>query len=133
MSADAVSRHILLLDDEKAVRDGLSRMLKSRGHQCTAAPTGELLLEIFTQDRQNGVNFDLGILDIKIVGGMGGIETMQRLKEIDSHLPLLSMSGYPVETLFKRGENGGFAAHLIKPFSAESLSAEIERLCVSTK
>jgi len=124
-----ISRHILLLDDEKAVRDGLTRLLKSLGHLCSAAPTGEVLLDIYKQGRQDGISFDLGILDVKIVGGMGGIETMQSLKRVGSCLPLLSMSGYPVETLFQQGEDRGFAGHLVKPFRADYLSAEIERVC----
>ena len=123
------SRRILLLDDEKAVRDALTRLLKARGHLCSTAPTGEILLEILEHSRLSGVSFDLAILDIKIVGGMGGIETMQRITEMDSSIPVISMSGYPVETLFEDDENTGFAGHLEKPFSAQHLSAEIERIC----
>ncbi len=122
------SRYILLLDDEKPVRDALSRLLKARGHHCTTAPTGEVLMEILEQSRQSGINHDLAILDIKIVGGMGGIETMQRIALMDPHIPVISMSGYPVETLFGEGERDGFAGHLEKPFSARQLSREIERV-----
>jgi len=123
------SRRILLLDDEKAVRDALTRLLKARGHLCSTAPTGEILLEILERSQQSGIEFDLAILDIKIVGGMGGIETMQRIAEMDSSLPVISMSGYPIETLFDDVENTRFAGHLEKPFSAQRLSAEIERIC----
>jgi len=123
------SRHILLLDDEKPVRDALSRVLRARGHQCTAAATGEILLDILEQGRHTGISFDLAILDIRIVGGMGGIETMKRIKQIDSSLPIMSMSGNPVETLFIGDESSGFVRHLEKPFSAEHLSAAIEHAC----
>lgn len=123
------SRRILLLDDEKAVRDALTRLLKARGHLCSTAPTGEILLEILEHSRHLGICFDLAILDIKIVGGMGGIETMQRITAMDSSIPVISMSGYPVETLFDDNESTGFAGHLEKPFSAQRLSAEIERIC----
>ena len=132
-SADATkSRHILLLDDEKAVRDALSRLLKARGHHCVTAKTGEVLLEILEHSHQSGVSHDLIILDIKIVGGMGGIETMQRLTQMHCNIPVISMSGYPVETLFDEGERAGFVGHLEKPFSAQLLSAEIDRACSSS-
>lgn len=123
------SRHILLLDDEKAVRIALSRLLKARGHRCTTAATGEILLDIFERSHQTDVNFDLAILDIKILGGMGGIETMQKMKQIDNNIPIVSMSGNPADTLFKGDEGSGFVSHLEKPFSAEHLSSEIERIC----
>jgi len=123
------SRHILLLDDEKAVRVALSRLLKARGHRCSAAATGEILLDIFERSRRTDINFDLAILDIKILGGMGGIETMQKMKQIDNSIPIMSMSGNPADTLFKGDEASGFVTHLEKPFSAEHLSFEIERIC----
>ncbi len=127
--ASTNSRHILLLDDEKAVRDALSRVLKARGHQCSTAPTGEVLLEILERGRQTGIQYDLAILDIKIVGGLGGIETLQKIRQSGSTMPVVSMSGYPVETVFDGVDTSGFVGHLEKPFSAEQLSDEIERLC----
>ncbi len=128
----AQSRHIILLDDEKTVRDALSRLLKSKGHHCTTAPTGEVLLEIIEHSPDTGATHDLVILDIKIAGGMGGIETMQRLSETNCNIPVISMSGYPVETLFDEGEREGFVGHLEKPFSAQQLSAEIDRVFSSS-
>jgi len=128
---DTSSRQILLLDDEKAVLDALSRLLRARGHQCSTAPTGEILLDILQQAVQTGVRYDLAILDIKIVGGMGGIETMKKIKQIDSRIPILSMSGYPVDTLFKGNECNEFEGHLQKPFSAQHLSTEIDRVCTN--
>jgi len=123
------SRHILLLDDEPAVRDALSRVLKSHGYLCSAAATGETLLNILEGGLQSGISYDLAILDIKIIGGMAGIETMQKIKQFDSRLPALSMSGYPPETLFDGSESSGFVGHLEKPFKGVELVAEIERVC----
>lgn len=123
------SRHILLLDDEKAVRDALTRLLKACGHYCSTAPTGEILLDLLEHSRQTDMHYDLAILDIKIVGGMGGIETMQRILQIDCSISVISMSGYPVETLLDEADSNGFVGHLEKPFSGKQLSAEIERVC----
>jgi len=131
LSRQTTSRHILLLDDEKPVLDALSRLLRARGHQCSTALSGEMLLEVLEHGSQNGVRYDLAILDIKIVGGMGGIETMQEIKQLDIGLPMLSMSGNPVDTLFHDNESCGFVGHLEKPFSAEHLTAEIERVCTT--
>jgi len=128
-SNDKKSRRILVLDDEKAVRDALTRLLQSQGYQCSTAATGEILLDILERGNQTDIKYDLAILDIKIAGGIGGIETMHRIVEIDRSIPVISMSGYPVETLFDEKNSIGFVGHLEKPFSAKELSVAIERVC----
>ena len=128
--ADTRARHILLLDDELAVREALARVLKWNGHQCTTAYTGEELLELVKAASLTNTHYDLAILDIKIFGGMDGIETMQRMKELGSAIPVISMSGYHTEDIFSSEEERvGFAGHLKKPFNKLELLSEIERLC----
>ena len=63
--ADNRARHILLLDDELAVREALARVLKWNGHQCTTAHTGEELLELVNAASLTNTHYDLAILDIK--------------------------------------------------------------------
>jgi len=132
-TVDINSRYILLLDDETAVLQALSRVLKDRGHYCSSATTGEVLLETIDQASQTGIKYDLAILDIKIPDGMGGIETMQKMQKLDSEIPVISMSGYPVESLFTGDESEGFVGHLEKPFSADDMSAEIKRICATPR
>ncbi|MDC0434790.1 response regulator [bacterium] len=124
------SRHILLLDDELAVRVALARVLKRNGYQCTTAHTGEEALEIVKSAILKNTHFDLAILDIKIFGGMDGIETMQKMKDLGSKIPMISMSGYDTEDLFSSDKDRtGFAGHLQKPFDKFELLNEIERFC----
>jgi len=46
---------------------------------------------------------------------------MQRVMQIDSSLPVMSMSGTPVNTLFAGEESNGFVAHLEKHFVVLSI------------
>lgn len=127
---DTHTRHILLLDDELAVRVALARVLKWNGHQCTTAHTGEEVVEIIKLANQTNTHYDLAILDIKIFGGMGGVETMRKMKELGSVIPVISMSGYREEDIFtSEADRTGFAGHLHKPFDKSDLLGEIERLC----
>ncbi len=129
-STSTEARHILLLDDELAVRVAMARVLKWNGHQCTTAHTGEELLELVKSASQNNIKYDLAILDIKIFGGMGGIEAMQKMKESGCAIPIISMSGYGTEDIFSSEEDRTeFAGHLQKPFNKLKLLSEIERLC----
>ena len=124
------ARHILLLDDELAVREALSRVLKWNGLECTTAYTGEELLELLESASLTNTHYDLAILDIKIFGGMDGVETMRKMKDLGSAIPIISMSGYHINDIFS-GEIDriGFAGHLTKPFGKAELLSEIERLC----
>ena len=129
-NAYAGARHILLLDDELAVREALARVLKWNGHQCTTAYNGEELLELVRSASLTNTHYDLAILDIKIFGGMDGIETMQKMKELGSAIPVISMSGYHIDDIFSSKEDRiGFAGHLGKPFDKTELLSEIARLC----
>ena len=127
---DARARHILLLDDELAVREAVSRVLKWNGIKCTTAYTGEELLELVKSASLTNTHYDLAILDIKIFGGMDGVETMQKMKDLGSAIPIISMSGYHIDDIFSgEKERFGFAGHLAKQFGKEELLSEIERLC----
>ena len=125
-----VSRHILLLDDEHSVRQALTRLLRSLGHKCTAVSTGEDVLASLKEPPGAMTTYDLIILDIKIIGGMGGIETMRKIQQMGYSIPVISMSGYALDEIFYTDtEKHGFASHLQKPFTAKTLSHEIEKLC----
>jgi CheY-like chemotaxis protein len=124
------SRHILLLDDEEAVRKALTRLLKSLGHQCTTAAVGEEVLSLLESSQYNDTYYDLAILDIKIFGGMGGIETLREMRESGCTIPVVSMSGYATEEIYPNEEDSkGFSGHLQKPFNARQLLSEIEGCC----
>ena len=127
---DAIERHILLLDDELAVREAMARILKWNGHQCTTAYTGEELLEIIKSAELSNTHYDLAIVDIKLFDGMDGIETMRRMKELGCTMPVVSMTGYDADVIFSNHDDRiGFAGHLQKPFNKLELLSEIERLC----
>ncbi len=129
-SKDNGVRSILVLDDELAVRKALARLLKSLGHECTTAATGEELLDLINSPDSTNPRFDLMIMDIKISGGMGGIETMQKVMELGITIPMVSMSGYSTEELFESEKDSvGFSGHLPKPFNKIELVDAIDRLC----
>lgn len=121
------TRYIYVMDDEPAILKAMNRMLTAKGHRCCTSTRGEDLLNTL---RTTNTIPDVAILDIKIIGGMGGIDTAQGIHALHSGMPVISMSGYPIEIILGRKEERAlFAAHLEKPFSAALLSGEIERVC----
>ncbi len=114
---------ILVMDDEKAIRILLGNMLKKLGHSATLVANGEQALGIFKPGE-----FDLAILDITIPGGMGGIETIKKLKVIDPHIKALVSSGYANSPIMSAYESYGFSAALTKPYLLDELKTAIEKI-----
>ncbi len=115
------SIHILVVDDEKIIRDGSSRILAKEGYAVITAGSGEEALERF--DREP---FDLILLDVKMPG-IGGIETLRKLKEIDPGLTVLIVTGYPsTETAVKAIKLGAYD-YVTKPFTPDVLRVAVNR------
>nr|WP_306469676.1 response regulator [Oscillatoria laete-virens] len=62
------------------------------------------------------------ILDLTIQGGMGGIETLRRLKQIDPDVKAIASSGYSEEETSLEFSQLGFSAVLPKPYRLADLS-----------
>jgi DNA-binding NtrC family response regulator len=112
---------ILVVDDEKIIRDGSSRILAKEGYAVITAGSGEEALERY--DREP---FDLILLDVKMPG-IGGIETLRKLKELDPGLTVLIVTGYPsTETAVKAIKLGAYD-YVTKPFTPDVLRVAVNR------
>ena len=74
---------VLLMDDDGLVRDVAAQMIASLGHEVTTAANGEEAIGLFLGARKAGNPFDIVVLDLTVKNGMGGEETIRRLREID--------------------------------------------------
>jgi len=112
---------ILVVDDEKIIRDGCSRILAREGYAVFTAESGEETLERFDLEP-----FDLVLLDVKMPG-LGGIETLTRLKEMDPGLTILIITGYPsIETAVRAIKLGAYD-YVTKPFTPDVLRMAVNR------
>ncbi|MCK5422427.1 MAG: sigma-54-dependent Fis family transcriptional regulator, partial [Deltaproteobacteria bacterium] len=112
---------ILVVDDEKIIRDGCSRILVREGYAVFTAESGEEALERFDLEP-----FDLVLLDVKMPG-LGGIEALTRLKEMDPGLTILIITGYPsIETAVKAIKLGAYD-YVTKPFTPDVLRIAVSR------
>jgi len=112
---------ILIVDDEEIMRDSCSRILVKEGYRVATADRGEGALEKFDQ-----AAYDLVLLDLKMPG-MGGIDTLSRLKEMDAEVTILIMTGYPsIETAVKAIKLGAYD-YITKPFAPDVLRFAVNR------
>ena len=61
-------------------------------------------------------------MDLTIPGGLGGKETIKRLKEIDPDAKVIVSSGYSNDPVMADFKEYGFMAVIMKPYSIEELS-----------
>jgi signal transduction histidine kinase len=111
---------ILLVEDHDDTRTALSRLLGRWGYAVEAVSTVREALE--KEER-----FDLLISDLGLPDG-SGLDLMTQLRQRDSTLRGIAISGFGMEQDLSRSSAAGFAEHLIKPVAAQKLRASIERL-----
>lgn len=94
---------ILVIDDERSIRNTLKDILEFEKHKVTLAENGKIGLETI----QNG-EFDLIFSDIKMPE-MDGIELLEQLKELEIETPIIMISGHGnIETAVDCIKNGAF-------------------------
>lgn len=72
------------------------------------------------------------ILDLTTVNGLGGIETIRRLREIDPGVRAIVCSGYSNDPVMANFREYGFSGVLPKPFSLQDLDAQLRRVISGT-
>ncbi len=105
--------NILIVDDEPAIRESLQGVFEDEGYTATAAGSGEAGLEAI-----RGKAFDVILLDIWLPG-MDGLETLQRVRELENAPEVIIISGHgTIETAVRATKLGAFD-FLEKPLSIE--------------
>ena len=114
---------ILVVDDERAVRDSLRRALELQGYQVDLAADGA---EALAQLESNGQP-DAVVLDI-LMPGMDGLEVCRRIREQGSEVPVLMLTARDAVGDRVAGLDAGADDYLVKPFALEELLARIRAL-----
>lgn len=114
---------VLLVDDEEAVRELGSRILKRNGYTVLTAADGEEALNLYTR-QENGIA--LVILDL-IMPTMGGIDCLKRILQINPRGRTLIASGYSGDTSIKECLNLGARGFVSKPFRYKELLKQVRK------
>jgi len=128
VSAPGRTKRILLMDDEKMVREMCIQMLGRLGYEVETASHGQEAVEMYQKAVKTDRPFDAVILDLTIKGGMGGKEAIKRLIGIDPDVRAIVASGYSSDPIMSDFKNHGFIASVAKPYSM----LEIKQLLGST-
>ena len=109
------------MDDEEKILHLTGIMLENLGYKFDVARNGKDAIALFQRYLNVGRPYDCVILDLTIVGGMGGEETYRELKKLYPELRAIISSGYDSEDMMRRYLDMGFHGNLSKPFRGGEL------------
>ena len=122
LSPSFSKRRILVMDDEELIRNIVMEMIKSLGHEVDLAENGETAIKKYLAAIESGKPFDIVILDLTIRGGMGGRDTIERLRVIDPGVRAIVSSGYSNDPIMANYREHGFLGVVAKPYRIKELN-----------
>ncbi|MFK5922441.1 MAG: response regulator [Verrucomicrobiota bacterium] len=117
----AGARRILILEDENLIRQLIVRCLSKQGYEVVESVDGEQTVRLYQEAMELGKPFDLVLSDLTIEGGVGGVEMMKSLREIDPEVRAIVSSGYSDAPAMAQPQDFGFIAVLPKPYPPQDL------------
>jgi two-component system cell cycle sensor histidine kinase/response regulator CckA len=120
-------QRILVMDDEAAIRELTSQLLGTLGYEVTAVPDGLEAVRLYDRALQRGEHFQAVILDATVRGGMGGVATIERLRDLDPQVNAIICSGYSDEAALTEFLAYGFRGALPKPFTRRELADALQK------
>jgi len=109
------------MDDEKSIRQVTKEMLSRLGYDPDFAKNGTEAIAQYKKAMESGRPFDAVILDLTIKEGMGGIDTIKKLVQIDPKVKAIVSSGYSNDPAMKDYSAYGFVKALAKPYTLHDL------------
>ncbi len=114
------TRYVLVIDDEKGLRDMLSYTLARRGFRVKAVESGEKGLEAARAEEIDAVLCDI------MMPGMSGLQVLETLKRERPGLEVILATGFPSSESSARAAELGAFAYLAKPYDLFALFALLD-------
>ncbi len=111
--------HLLIVEDDELLRDGLAAQITQAGHSISLAHDGQAAISAIDNTRFDGVVLDLGLPKID------GMEVLRWIRQNHGALPVLVLTARDGVEDRVQGLNAGADDYLTKPFSLPELQARL--------
>jgi DNA-binding NtrC family response regulator len=113
---------VLIIDDERQIRETLEMVLLEKGHEVAMAEDGREGIEAIRRERP-----DVVILDIRLPG-MNGIDVLRKIKERDKNTSVIMITAYHnMETTIEAMKAGAYE-YIHKPIDADEFEITIDKV-----
>jgi len=114
--------HVLIVDDERSIRQACQEIVESLGYDVATAGSGEQAYTILEKQ-----NVDIVLLDMKLPGA-SGIEVLRQVRRLRPDALVVVITGYgTIQSAVEAMKNGAYD-YVTKPFGTEELRLLLERL-----
>jgi two-component system response regulator AtoC len=121
MQEGDLNRHLLVVDDEEAVRSGIAQVLSRQGLTAATAASAKEALEILSQR-----SYPIILLDIKLPD-IDGVEFLRLLRKDFPETEIIMITGYPTIQGAVQCIKLGALDYLVKPFRIDELETVVQK------
>ncbi len=117
---------VLFMDDDPKIRSLAAGMLQNLDYKFDIAKDGAEAVTLYRRYLNIGRPYDAVILDLTVIGGMGGEECFRQIHDLDPAVRAIAASGYDHDDLARRFLDLGFSGYLTKPYRVTDLGRVIK-------
>ena len=119
------TKRILVMEDQDLVRIIIVKMLNHLGYEVEYVRHGKEAIDIYSKAVKSDNFFDCVVLDLTVDFGMGAIETIKKLIEIDPKVKAIVSSGYTNDPVMLNYRDMGFKGKILKPYDLFELEKTV--------
>ncbi|MBK9167359.1 MAG: sigma-54-dependent Fis family transcriptional regulator [Bryobacterales bacterium] len=114
---------ILVVDDEMVMRESMAAWLREDGYTVDTAGTGSEAIQLARQK-----SYAICFVDLKMPGGMDGIETMMEIRKLQPDAAVIIITAYATVDTAITAMKEGAQEYIVKPCNPEEISLLVERI-----
>ena len=114
---------ILVVDDEEVMRESLAAWLREDGYAVDTASSGREAIE-----KARAKDFAIYFIDLKMPGGIDGIETMMEIRKMHTEAPIIIITAYATVDTAITAMKEGAQEYIVKPCNPEEISLLVSRI-----
>ena len=114
---------ILVVDDEEVMRESMAAWLREDGYRVDTASNGEAALELAKK-----TDYAISFIDLKMPGGMDGIETMMEMRRIRPEASIIIITAYATVDTAIQAMKEGAQEYIVKPCHPQEISMLVSRI-----
>jgi len=114
---------ILVVDDEEVMCESMAAWLREDGYRVDTAPNGQAALDL-----AKVTDYAICFIDLKMPGGMDGIETMMEVRRIRPEASVIIITAYATVDTAIQAMKEGAQEYIVKPCNPQEISMLVSRI-----
>ena len=112
---------ILIIDDERPIRETLEMFLREKGYDVATSESGEAGLKLIRKNQP-----DIVILDLRLPG-IDGIEVLRIIKQLTPRSMVVVITAYHDKEIYDQAESLGACGYIVKPIDVAEFEVTIDK------